>query len=235
VVCPEIKYPEKQKEVQIATKIANCKKSLAELVVDAARQIRKQAIEDYSLTKIFSTRLIVNFCYIVSKMPPKYLRENIENIIINKLGENKEERKSIAMILDGKMFEERLKDILLERDTKKKSSNENKSKNSTEKRIIQEMKQSINHYLDVYGNDTLIKPKGGILWKSIYWLWKNHKRELQQFFRLTERYRWNEEYKRRTGKTYIYAGKLTLKYIKWVYSNKNRELGQFLRSKCGLN
>ncbi|TXT62880.1 MAG: Denitrification regulatory protein NirQ [Promethearchaeota archaeon] len=235
VVCPEIKYPEKQKEVQIATKITNCKKSLAELVVDAARQIRKQAIEDYSLTKIFSTRLIVNFCYIVSKMPPKYLRENIENIIINKLGENKEERKSIAMILDGKMFEGRLKDILLGREDKKKSPNEDKSINSKEEKTIQEMKKAIKHYLDVYGNDSIIKPKGGILWKSIYWLWKNHKRELQQFFRLTEKYRWNEEYQRRTGKTYIYAGRLTLKYIKWVYSKKNRELGQFLRSKCQFN
>jgi hypothetical protein len=45
-------------------------------------------------------------------MAPKFLRHNIENIIINKLGENQEEKKSIAMILDGKMFESKLRGLL---------------------------------------------------------------------------------------------------------------------------
>ena len=45
-------------------------------------------------------------------MSPDYLRYNIENVIINKLGENQEEKKSIAMILDGKLFEDNLKKYL---------------------------------------------------------------------------------------------------------------------------
>ncbi|MHA2038023.1 MAG: AAA family ATPase, partial [Promethearchaeota archaeon] len=112
IASPEINYPIKPKEIEIAAKMSGCDKKLAEIVVDAARQIRKQATKDFSITKIFSTRLIVNFCLIVSSMSPKFLRNNIENIIINKLGENQEEKKSIAMILDGKMFESKLRGVL---------------------------------------------------------------------------------------------------------------------------
>ncbi|MFO7795185.1 MAG: AAA family ATPase [Promethearchaeati archaeon] len=236
VVCPELNYPKRQKEVFITTKITNCKQQLAELVVDAAQQIRKQAIEDFTLTKIFSTRLIVNFCYIISKMPPEYLKQNIENIIINKLGENQEERKSIAMILDGKMFEERLKDILSGGDGKKKQHQaQNHSNNKTEKYLIEDMKKAVDDYLHIHKRRSIFEQKGGILWKSIYWLWKNHKKALQRFFRLTEKFGWHDDFKRKTGKTHIYAGGLTLTYIKWVYSNKNKELGEFLSGKCQLS
>ena len=57
LVCPEITYPSKQKEIEIAVKLSGCKKMVAETVVDAARQIRKQAIKDFSITKIFSTKV----------------------------------------------------------------------------------------------------------------------------------------------------------------------------------
>ena len=45
IVSPEIDYPIKQKEIEIATNISGCDRKLAEIVVDAARQIRKQAIK----------------------------------------------------------------------------------------------------------------------------------------------------------------------------------------------
>ncbi len=54
IITPEISYPLKSKEIDIASQISGCKKKIAEIVVDAARQIRKQAIQDYSITKIFS-------------------------------------------------------------------------------------------------------------------------------------------------------------------------------------
>jgi MoxR-like ATPase len=99
IICPEINYPLKDKEIEIVVKILGCNSKIAEIVVDAAHQIRKQAIQDFSITKIFSTRLIVNFCMLISKMPSTYLKDNIENVIINKLGTTPEEKKSIAMIL----------------------------------------------------------------------------------------------------------------------------------------
>ena len=63
-------------KIDIVTQISGCSRKIAEIVVDVARQIRKQAIHDYSITKIFSTCLIVNFCMLVSKMPPKYIKHN---------------------------------------------------------------------------------------------------------------------------------------------------------------
>ncbi|GAG33094.1 unnamed protein product, partial [marine sediment metagenome] len=45
IVSPEINYPIKQKEIEIATAISGCDKNIAELVVDVARQIRKQALK----------------------------------------------------------------------------------------------------------------------------------------------------------------------------------------------
>ncbi|MFX0106369.1 MAG: AAA family ATPase, partial [Candidatus Hodarchaeota archaeon] len=94
IISPEINYPLKNKEIDIAIKMSGCRKRIAEIVVDAARQIRKQAIQDFSITKIFSTRLVVNFCILISQMPPKFLKNNIENVILNKLGNTPEEKKS---------------------------------------------------------------------------------------------------------------------------------------------
>ncbi|MFX0077278.1 MAG: AAA family ATPase, partial [Candidatus Hermodarchaeota archaeon] len=77
-----ITFPTKQKEVEIAVKLTGCNPMVAETVVDVARELRKQAIRDKTITKVFSTRLIVNFCLIVSTMSPAYLLYNIENYII---------------------------------------------------------------------------------------------------------------------------------------------------------
>ncbi|TES95307.1 MAG: AAA family ATPase, partial [Promethearchaeota archaeon] len=148
LVCPEITYPTKQKEIEIAVKLSGCKKMVAETVVDAARQIRKQAIKDFSITKIFSTRLIVNFCLIVSNMSPDYLRYNIENVIINKLGENQEEKKSIAMILDGKLFEDNLKKYLVPYSQAKSSINAGlNSPRAPEAKIISNFKSKVEKYV----------------------------------------------------------------------------------------
>lgn len=228
LICPEIKYPNRKKEIEIATSITNCKKEIAELVVDAAQQIRKQATEDFSISKLFSTRLVVNFCLLVSKMPPKFLAHNIQNSIINKLGETVEERKSIAMILDGKMFKENLGKALGYSEARMKDA-KRKIEHKEVGKITEEMKKAINDYVEICGRNQIFKANGEIMWKFFQWLW-NHKRIiLKRYFRLTEKKNYHIEYKKATGKSHDYRGHITLRYIKWVYRNKNYNFVIFMK------
>lgn len=228
IVCPEINYPNRNKEIQITTQISNCKRKIAEVVVDAARQIRKQATEDYSISKIFSTRLIVNFCLLITKMEPKYLKRNIENIIINKLGKNVEERKSIAMILDGKMFEKKLLNLINGSNIQKNDYPE-EVKNYSKINLPEGLKEGVKLYIDKFGISDIYRENGEIMWKFLYWLWKNYRKKLKEYFRLTEKWNFHKYYKRATGKDHLCRTGITLEYIKWIYQNKNVDLGILMR------
>ncbi len=228
IVSPEINYPIKQKEIEIATQISGCDRILAEIVVDAARQIRKQAIKDFSITKIFSTRLIVNFCGIISNMSPKYLRNNIENIIINKLGENQEEKKSIAMILDGKMFEEKLKNYLRSGDSKTQPDEIDLTK-VEEQKIVATMKQHVSKYIQFYGRDKALKKNGDILWKLLEWFWFNNRKILRGYIQITKNIALDELYRKITGKNFKYRGEVTLNYIRWLFRQKQHDLSKFMK------
>ncbi len=225
---PEITYPTKPKEVEITTEITGCDKKLAEIVVDAARQIRKQAVQDYSLTKIFSTRLIVNFCSLLNSMPHKFLKNNIENGIINKLGNTPEEKKSIAMILDGKMFEKKLKAVLTNGE-----NIENFKEMDIDDVLIQntinEFKLALDEFILKFGKEKLFNINGTLMWKPFKWLWDNKKQILTGFMKLTEKVDYPNIYKQETKKDYFYGGKLTLSYIKWLYEKKASELLIFMK------
>ncbi|MHA1723410.1 MAG: CbbQ/NirQ/NorQ domain-containing protein [Promethearchaeota archaeon] len=234
IASPEINYPDKKKEIYITSKISGCDERLSEIVVDAAREIRKQALEDFSLTKIFSTRLIINFCYLISRMPPEYIKSNIEHAIINKLAENTEEKKSIAMILDGKMFEKKLREALIPKEELSKLENEN-AKHQEELKdyseIIEEMKTWINNYQRNHRNRSLINSKGEIKWSPLEWIWARKKRVLQNYMKLTEELRLPQLYKQETEKNHVYNGTLTLKYIKWIYKSRNSQLLELMKEK----
>ena len=233
LVCPEITYPSKQKEIEIAVKLSGCKKMVAETVVDAARQIRKQAIKDFSITKIFSTRLIVNFCLIVSNMSPDYLRYNIENVIINKLGENQEEKKSIAMILDGKLFEDNLKKYLNPRsDVKSDIKAGIILQRAPEAKIISNFKSKVEQYVFELGNEKYKNKSGSLMWKFFEWFWKEHRTSLKDYIQLTEKMGYDKVYKETTEHNHLYKGEITLLYIKWLYRSKNKDLMDFMRRTC---
>ncbi len=233
LVCPEITYPSKQKEIEIAVKLSGCKKMVAETVVDAARQIRKQAIKDFSITKIFSTRLIVNFCLIVSNMSPDYLRYNIENIIINKLGENQEEKKSIAMILDGKLFEDNLKKYLvLNSDAKSSVKACLITPRAPETKIIRNFKSKVEKYVFELGNGKYKNKNGNLMWKFFDWFWQEHRTSLKDYIQLTEKLGYHKVYKESTGHNHLYNGEITFAFIKWLYRSKNKDLMDFMRRTC---
>ena len=227
IISPEINYPLKDKEIDIAVKISGCKKKIAEIVVDAARQIRKQAIQDFSITKIFSTRLVVNFCMLITKMPPEFLKNNIENVIINKLGNNPEEKKSIAMILDGKMFESKLKEELIKKKEVKVLKKNNFDENSIDK-IILKVRSCFETYIKTWGIGNTINKNGNIMWKPIQWMWNRNRNILQDYFKLTELVNLPTIYKQITNKDYIYNEELTLNYIRWLYQQKKEELRKFM-------
>ena len=227
IISPEINYPLKDKEIDIAVKISGCKKKIAEIVVDAARQIRKQAIQDFSITKIFSTRLVVNFCMLITKMPPEFLKNNIENVIINKLGNNPEEKKSIAMILDGKMFESKLKEELIKKKDVKVLKKNNFDENSIDK-IILKVRSCFETYIKTWGIGNTINKNGNIMWKPIQWMWNRNRNILQDYFKLTELVNLPTIYKQITNKDYIYNEELTLNYIRWLYQQKKEELRKFM-------
>ncbi len=233
LVCPEITYPSKKKEIEIAVKLSGCKKMVAETVVDAARQIRKQAIKDFSITKIFSTRLIVNFCLIVSNMSPDYLRYNIENIIINKLGENQEEKKSIAMILDGKLFEDNLKKYLnLRSDVKSDIKAGIILQRAPEAKVISNFKSKVEKYVFELGNGKYKNKSGSLMWKFFEWFWKEHRTSLKDYLQLTEKLGYHKVYKESTGHSHLYNGEITFAFIKWLYRSKNKDLMDFMRRTC---
>jgi len=227
IISPEINYPLKNKEIDIAIKMSGCRKRIAEIVVDAARQIRKQAIQDFSITKIFSTRLVVNFCMLISQMPPKFLKNNIENVILNKLGNTPEEKKSIAMILDGKMFESKLKEELIKKKYIKKGYESNLKDFSIEQ-VISKTKLCFNKYIKTWGKDNTIKKNGNIMWKPLQWMWNKNRKILQEYIQLTEFLSLPVKYKQETGKDHIYNEELTLYYIRWLYQQKTEDLTKFM-------
>ncbi len=242
IIAPEIKYPQKRKEIEIVSEISGCEKKIAEIVVDAAQQIRKQATEDYSISRLFSTRLIVNFCLLITQMPIEFLNDNIQNCIIHKLGDTVEERKSIAMILDGKMFKQKLGSLLRGEDEQekevkvKKKSTERASKkyrpsslSSRENKIIAEMEEAVNYYIKIFGTGNVFRKNGEFMWKFFEWLWKFRKEILRNYMRFTEHTDYHKEYKRATGKDHVYGGNITLKYIHWIYENKNYDLKIFMK------
>lgn len=225
IICPEINYPEKDKEVEIATTITKCSKPVAEIVVDAARQIRKQAIQDFSISKIFSTRLIVNFCMIVSKMSPEFLKNNIENGIINKLGENAEEKRSIAMILDGKLFESKLKKLLTnELDPSEEPEGKGEVVDLEQQIKVNNMRNAFIEYFTKYGKYNAFRTNGDIMWKVFEWMWYNKRKILQDYMTLTETMNLPNLYKTQLGRSHLFGGQITLRYIKWVYRNKFNDL-----------
>ena len=227
MITPEISYPQKNKEIDITEQISGCKKQVAEIVVDAARQIRKQAIQDYSISKIFSTRLVINFCMLITSMPPKYLKHNIENVIINKLGTTDEEKRSIAMILDGKMFETKLRDQLINKTTSIINGKSIVNKESIEQ-ILVKTRECISNYISIYGRSNAFRYNGRILWKLLDWMWRNNRKILQDYFKLTESLNLHEKYKRELGKNHIHNGSLTLSYIKWIYQKNMDDLKKFI-------
>lgn len=232
IVSPEIDYPIKQKEIEIATRISGCDKKIAELVVDVARQIRKQALKDFSITKIFSTRLVVNFCIVISSMSPRFIRHNIENIIINKLGENQEEKKSIAMILDGKMFEEKLNKLLKpEKTTNIYPEIDIDFTEAEEQKIVSLMKKHVDKYIQFYGKASVFRKNGSMMWKFFEWFWQYNRKILREYILLTRKLQLHKIYSKNTGKNYLYNGKVTLSYIRWLYQKENQKLMDFMKSK----
>jgi DNA polymerase III delta prime subunit len=235
IVCPEINYPIRKKEVEIATKISGCDENVAEIVVDVARQIRKQALNDFSITKIFSTRLIVNFCIVISKMSPSYLRHNIQNVIINKLGENQEEKKSIAMILDGKMFADKLKRTLIpESQNTEHNKRNNISLENNEKRIVEIMKINVRRYIELNGKSSIINTNKKIKWKFLEWFWKHKRMDLKNYVQLTEKLELHKDYKKSTGKNHSYNGHITLRYIRWLFQKRMQDLINFMKVTCPI-
>ncbi|TFG25194.1 MAG: AAA family ATPase [Promethearchaeota archaeon] len=227
IITPEISYPQKIKEIDITKQISGCKKQVAEIVVDAARQIRKQAIQDYSISKIFSTRLVINFCMLITSMPLKYLKHNIENVIINKLGTTDEEKRSIAMILDGKMFETKLRDQLISKTTSIMNGKSIVDKESIEQTLVK-TRECISDYISKYGHSNAFRYNGRILWKLLDWMWRNNRKILQNYFKLTETLNLHEKYKQQQGKNHIHNGSLTLSYIKWIYQKNVDNLKKFM-------
>ncbi|MFX1358588.1 MAG: AAA family ATPase [Promethearchaeota archaeon] len=230
IICPEVNYPLKNKEIEIVSKISGCKSKIAEIVVDTARQIRKQAIQDFSITKIFSTRLIVNFCILISKMPPVFLKNNIENVIINKLGTTPEEKKSIAMIIDGKMLESKIREQLEERkpvDLINESTFEMSNENVNQ--IISLTRVCFKDYIDKYGIKNTFKFNGLIMWKVIHWMWLHNRKTFQQYIQLTEKFNLPYQYNEETGKSYLYNGGVTLNYIRWIYQNNSEILNKIIK------
>jgi hypothetical protein len=160
-------------------------------------------------------------------MPIKFLKNNIENVILNKLGNTPEEKKSIAMILDGKMFESNLKKELFK--IKENIIWQNIEDYHSVEEIINKARACYELFSNKYKKGTNSPENGHIIWKLIEWMWQNHRNILQEYFKLTDMLSLPNAYKQETGKEYIYNGRLTFRYIRWLYQQKPVELNKFMR------
>lgn len=111
LMCFDFEYPNKKKEIEIIKKITNCPKGLAEIIVEAAQQMRKMAMEDHTISSIFSTRMAVNFAVMVTHMKRFFLKENIHSMIINKISNERREIKALEIMLDGIDFQSRIHNL----------------------------------------------------------------------------------------------------------------------------
>ena len=131
------------------------------------------------------------------------------------------------MILDGKMFESKLKKELYK--LKQNTIWENIDDLHSVEEIIIKARACYEHFNNKYVNNMNTPGKGQFIWKLIEWMWQNHRIILQEYFKLTDMLSLPMVYKQETGKEYIYNGKLTFRYIRWLYQQKPVELNKFMR------
>ena len=111
----EMKYAPPKREAEIIVAVSGCKKELAALIVDVAQEFRQAATKEMSIPKIFSTRLAVNFAQTITRMGLNYVEENIEDMIVNKLCKEPSEIETGRRLLQGKDFENRIRNIYTEK------------------------------------------------------------------------------------------------------------------------
>jgi len=166
-------------------------------------------------------------------MSSAYLRYNIENVIINKLGENQEEKKSIAMILDGKLFEDNLRKYLIPKSDIKSGVIMNQIiPRAPEAKIINNFRSKVEKYVFELENTKYKNKNGSLMWKFFEWFWEHDRTSLKDYMQLTEQLGYHKVYKDITGLSHLYNGEITFKYIKWLYRNKNRDLMDFMKRIC---
>ncbi|MFX0105558.1 MAG: hypothetical protein ACFE75_08710, partial [Candidatus Hodarchaeota archaeon] len=134
---------------------------------------------------------------------------------------------SIAMILDGKMFESKLKEELIKRKYSTAEYERNLKDFSIEQ-IISKTKLCFDNYIETWGKGNTIKKNGNVMWKPMQWMWNKNRKILQEYIQLTEFLSLPVKYKQETGKDHIYNEELTLYYIRWLYQQKIEDLTKFM-------
>jgi hypothetical protein len=100
---------------------------------------------------------------------------------------------------------------------------------SSKTELPERLKDGVKHYIDKFGLSDVYRGNGEIMWKFLHWLWKHYRKELKEYFRLTENWNFHKYYKKATGKDHLCKTGITLEYINWIYQNKNVDLGILMR------
>lgn len=232
----EIEYPNHNTEVKIVQSASGCDDEVAKIIVDGLRQVRKQAQKDFSITKALSTRLMVEFAKSVSITPTEFITHNIQYAIINALADTREQKKSVASILDGKKFadslQNRLDEIAKEKiiEEAKERGEDVEIEKATQDEIVKEARERFNIYKGVYGTgDLIVKSKGEIMLKALKWFVLNYSDIAKKYFELETTF--TDEYKTQTGKDYLYRDSVTVKFCQWLYRYKQPELVEYMTEK----
>jgi len=220
-----IEYPEKAKEAEIVSKISKCSLKLADLIIEAGQHLRKMA-ENGSVSKIFSTRMGVNFASVLTSMGASYVEENIKSMIVTKLSDEADEEESIKQMLSGLKFESRLKEILT---VAKPTETPAPSSVPTES-VLEDMRKVVEEYFPM----GKIFKAGKLTYSFLEWSWANHKDIVQKYFELTKEMGLFEEYEKETSKTVHYGGALTFTYINWIYQHRHHKLIDFMAKRYSV-
>jgi len=139
------------------------------------------------------------------------------------------------MILDGKMFESKLRGLLNPQgNSKVVHEKEVGLSEVVEHNIITIMRKYVNRYIQFYSENDVLNKKGEIKWKFIEWFWCYNRKILRDYFLLTRKLDLHEVYRKNTGKNYLFRGEITLNYIKWLYRFEKQDLMNFMKKKCPI-
>lgn len=227
-----ISYPNKKKEIEIITEITQCNPDLADLVCEMASQMRDMARTDLELSKLFTTRMGVNFCYVVDQMGQEFIEENLLTMIKAKMAKETSEESAIDRLLSGLDMSNRIKAIYAP-SKKEVVEIEEEEIEAWEGEIEEEVvDKSINTVMaKIISSECISKGmsvvRGGkMTYQTLQYIWDNHREKTQEYFgQATDKI---DEYQRETSKDPYYGGSLTMTFIYWFYKDRSSEFNEFV-------
>jgi len=229
----KISYPSAARESKILRDVTGVSKDVADIIVETGRALRDGCVIDMNIQRIFSTRKMVNFCKVIKNMPEKFIGTNIENLIINRICEDKKAVNTAKTVMINKKFEEKLTQAvkaMRNPSEVKVEAPKVQIKTGQESTAITQMRQLIHSKYVAGGESAIFNSKGEIKWGVLDGIWKAEPETIQEYFKLSiplfgDLYR---DPVTGTGNEPEKNGAVTRTYIIWLNRKHKEDLMEFI-------